>query len=283
MLKVPNPPGRARPQSARLAVSVVIPLYNEQAILEQNLAALAPAFDRICGPNKWSFLLVENGSTDHTPELADALAQRWPVAQVIHLKEPNYGIALRSGLRAATTRWVFVLDIEQWDLPFIAWAWRNRHDYDVLIASKRADPTICYQSFYRRILSSGLNGLLQVFVNYTGTDTHGPKLVDRQSLSDIIAACELDRGQFDTELVLRAMRSRKRLVEVPFEYREMRPNRNWMVKKIVWNVFALRRLIKVMKGVPFEGGVRYYRFAREDVLAQVAELAEGEPLGETRV
>jgi hypothetical protein len=41
-----------------------------------------------------------------------------------------------------------------------------------------------------------------------------------------------------------------------------------MIKKIYWNLIALRRLQHVMRDVPFEGAVRYYRFAREDVLAQ---------------
>jgi hypothetical protein len=40
-----------------------------------------------------------------------------------------------------------------------------------------------------------------------------------------------------------------------------------MIKKIYWNLMALRRLQHVMRDVPFEGAVRYYRFAREDVLA----------------
>ena len=52
------------------------------------------------------------------------------------------------------------------------------------------------------------------------------------------------------------------------EYRESRPHRNLMIKKIYWNLIALRRLQHVMRDVPFEGAVRYYRFAREDVLAQ---------------
>jgi hypothetical protein len=68
-------------------------------------------------------------------------------------------------------------------------------------------------------------------------------------------------------LVLRAIRSQKRIVEVPVEYRENRPHRNWMLKKIFWNILALRRLIRVMEKVPVEGHARYYRFAREDVLA----------------
>jgi hypothetical protein len=201
--------------------------------------------------------------------VAEAAAARHPPSSVIHLPRPNYGVALRTGLRSATTKWVYLIDIEQWDKPFMVWAWKNRDSYDALMASKRADATINHQHFYRRILSCGLNGLLQVLLQYTGTDTHGPKLLNRLSLNSIIAACELDRGQYDTELVLRAVRAQKRIVEAPSEYRELRPNRNWMIKKILWNLWALAKLVKIMKKVPYQGLARYYRVAREDVLAEV--------------
>ena len=113
--------------------------------------------------------------------------------------------------------------------------------------------TICHQHFYRRVLSCALNGLLQVLLKFSGTDTHGPKLLNRLSLQSIIAACELDRGQYDTELVLRAVRAQKRIIEAPSEYRELRPNRNWMVKKILWNLWALARLVRIMKHVAASG------------------------------
>ena len=228
---------------------------------------MASYFDNALGPGNWLFIFVDNGSTDGTPALLRKIVERWPLCRVVNLKEPNYGAALKAGLRAATTKWVYMLDIEQWDLPFMTWAWNNRDSYDVFVASKRADPTLNFQQPYRRFLSAGLNAVLQVLFQYSGTDTHGPKLLNCQSLKTIIAQCELDRGQFDTELVLRAMRSCKRLVEVPVEYRESRPHRNLMFKKIFWNLVALRRLQHVMRGVPFEGKVHYYRFAREDVLA----------------
>jgi glycosyltransferase involved in cell wall biosynthesis len=259
------------------AVSIVIPLYNEEKFLQENADSLAAIFDAVVGHGHWSFIFVENGSTDATPTLADALAARHPPSRTLHLPKPNYGVALKAGLQAASTKWVYLLDIEQWDLPFITWAWRHRQSYDALIASKRADATINHQHFYRRLLSCGLNGLLQVLLQYTGTDTHGPKLVNRASLQAIIDACELDRGQYDTELVLRAIRGQKRIIEAPSEYRELRPNRNWMVKKIVWNLWALARLVKVMKHVPYEGLARYYRVAREDVLADAERLSEPQP------
>lgn len=262
-----------------LPVSVVIPLYNEETILMENLQNLAEFFDGLLGSGAWLFILVDNGSADKTPELVKIAGERWPLTRAIQLDQPNYGAALKAGLRAAKSKWVYMLDIEQWDIPFMIWAWVNRNDYDIFIASKRADPTINFQQAYRRLLSAGLNGVLQVLFGFSGTDTHGPKLLNRQSLESIINTCVLDRGQFDTELVLRAVRSRKCLVEVPVEYRESRPYRNLMIKKIVWNLRALRRLYHVMRDVPWEGHIRYYRFSRGDVLAAVQPAEPLEQVG----
>jgi glycosyltransferase involved in cell wall biosynthesis len=274
---IPLQPTDAAANDERYQMSVVIPLYNEQNILDQNVETLAGFFDAVVGRDRWYFIFVQNGSTDSTPALVDAAAAARPPSRVIHLATPNYGIALKTGLRAAVTRWVYVVDIEQWDFPFIAWSWENRNAYDVLIASKRADFTICHQHFYRRVLSCALNGLLQVLVQFSGTDTHGPKLLNRVSLQSIIGACELDRGQYDTELVLRAVRAQMRIIEAPSEYRELRPNRNWMVKKILWNLWALARLVRIMKTVPHQGLERYYRVSREDVLAEAERLQSSQP------
>jgi glycosyltransferase involved in cell wall biosynthesis len=256
------------PLAAGPPVSVVIPVFNEEAVLMANAEALASHFDDVVGSGNWLYIFVNNGSSDGTSALLGQIVAHWPLSQVLDLKQPNYGGALKTGLRAATTKWVYMLDIEQWDLPFMTWAWCNRHQYDLFIASKRADPTLNFQRPYRKCLSAGLNALLQLLFGYSGTDTHGPKLINRESLEEIIAKCELDRGQLDTELVLRAIRGTKRVVEVPVEYRESRPHRNLMIKKIFWNLAALRRLRQVMREVPFEGQIRHYRVAREDVLAQ---------------
>ncbi len=256
------------------AVSIVVPLYNEQNIIEENVGQLGPFFDRMLGRGNWGFIFVDNGSTDRTAELVKAVIERYPPSRSVYLERPNYGAALKAGLMAATTTWVYLLDIEQWDLPFVNWAWSVREQYDIIQGSKRADPTLNFQYPYRRLLSVGLNAALQLLFRYSGTDTHGPKLINRESMEDIVANCELDRGQFDTEFVLKAMRSQKRLVEVPVVYKENRPQKNWMIKKIVWNLLALRRLVGVMRDVPFEGNVHIYRFAREDVVAAPPIIAD---------
>jgi glycosyltransferase involved in cell wall biosynthesis len=269
--------GRPGATADKLPVAVVIPLYNEEQIVRQNLEALSRALNGLVGGGNWFFILVDNGSTDATPRLVDEALARWPLSRRVHLPKPNYGAALKAGLRAVTVEWAFTFDIEQWDIPFIVWAWRRRRGFDAFFASKRADPTLNHQQPYRKLLSWGLNSLLQLLVDFTGTDSHGCKLLNCQSLRAIIDVCQLDRGQFDTEMVLRAIRKQKRIAEAPVDYRESRPHRNWMIKKIVWNVLALGRLLRVMRDVPFEGPIRYYRFAREDLLAEADPAAAGAP------
>lgn len=255
-------------------LSVVIPIRNEEAILWQNATGLAGALDAIVGPRRWRFVLVDNASTDGTPAIIQRIMDRWPPSIAVYAPEPNYGAALRAGLERVDAPYAAVADVEQWDAPFLAWAWRHRDDYDLFIGSRRADPSLSVRPRYRWLLSWGLNALLQLFFEFTGTETHGPKLIRMAQMRDLIALCISDRGQYDTEIVLRAIRASKRIVEVPIASVEHRQPRSLMVSKILWNIVAFNRLRTVLAGVPREGPVRYWRFTREDVLAAAPERPE---------
>ncbi len=158
---VTRPPGELQ-----ALVSIVIPVLNEESIISENLATLAAFFDDCAGAGKWLFIIVDNGSTDSTPQKIQEAIARWPLSRVVNLPEPNYGAALRAGLTTATTPFAFLLDIEQWDLPFLAWAWERRDSYDIFLGSKRSDPTLNFQTSYRRFLSCCLNGLLQALLGF---------------------------------------------------------------------------------------------------------------------
>ena len=244
-------------------LAVVVPILNEENILETNLSFFAEACDRIIGAGRWHYVIVDNGSTDTTPQIIDRLLQRWPGSIKVLEPEPNYGNALKAGLRAVTTPWAKIIDVEQWDIPFVAWSWSAKDDYDLLIGSKRADPTINYQSPYRLLLSWGLNSLIQLFFRYPGSDTHGPKLLRMATMKPILDVCTLSRGQFDSEFVLRALRRGLWVCEAPVIYREQRPPRNLMFKKIR----AFNRLRRILKDTEYEDFVKLRRYARPDVLA----------------
>lgn len=253
--------------SSEFTLSVVVPVLNEEKILFKNLSLFAAQCDLVAGRGNWKYIIVDNGSTDRTLHAIEELRAHWPNLVTVLEPTPNYGNALRAGIAAADTPWVKLIDVEQWDVPFFAWAWENRESHDVFIGAKRADPTINRQYGYRLFLSWGLNALLQLFFLYPGSETHGPKLMRMDAMRPIINRCCLGRGQFDTEILLRAARAGRRLVEAPVAYEEQRAPRSLMLMKIWWNVVEFNKLRKILHDVPYEGYVRLHRVDREDVLA----------------
>ena len=146
------------------------------------------------------------------------------------------------------------------------WAWANREGHDLFIASKRADPTLNSQTVYRHFLSWGLNAMINLTLDYSGSDTHGPKLMRMSAMKPIIYICQMSRGQFDVEFVIRAFRQGLSLVEIPVEYVDTRPPRNLMLMKIFWNIWEFLRLRRILKSYPYQGPVRLYRVSRYDVI-----------------
>jgi glycosyltransferase involved in cell wall biosynthesis len=80
------------------SVEVVLPCLNEAAALPAVLSALPPGYRAI---------VVDNGSTDGSPQVAAGFA-----ARVIHQPRRGYGAAVHSGLVAARAEIVCVLDAD---------------------------------------------------------------------------------------------------------------------------------------------------------------------------
>lgn len=247
-------------------LSVVVPIYNEEEELWQMAEQLSVHLDKIIGQKRWQYVLVDNGSTDSTSQIVERIIQQWPSCIQVRMARPNYGEALASGLRQAQGKWAYINNVDWWDPVFLRWSWENRTRYDLILGSKCADYTLNQQARYRRILSWGLNTILQFCFGFVGTDTHGQKLLHLTAMRPILDQCILRRGQFDTEFTLRAMRKGLWIAELPVPIIEKRKQRNLMIKKIAQNFYDILRLRRVIQKVPFTHSIRYHRWAREDIL-----------------
>jgi glycosyltransferase involved in cell wall biosynthesis len=85
---------------AQAPLSVLFPAHNREACLEKVLANWMVYLDSL--RREYEVLLVDDGSTDHTAELAAALAAKWSRLQLLrHPSRQGIGAALRTGLGAA--------------------------------------------------------------------------------------------------------------------------------------------------------------------------------------
>ena len=118
------------PSVKPLSVALVIPVFNEEAVLPELVARLTAVFD--AQPDcTWSAILVNDGSRDRSVEVVLAAHARDPRFKLIELSR-NFGFqsALAAGLAAAThADAVVTMDADLQDppevIPDLVTAWRG--------------------------------------------------------------------------------------------------------------------------------------------------------------
>lgn len=126
------------------SLSAVMPAYNEQEILPQALGEAVAALDEVAVV--WELIVVDDGSTDRTPEILADWTTREPRVRVVTLR-PNHGYskALARGFAAARYEAVFYTDADaQFDLTEIASLVPHlaHHDMVAGVRVKRRDPRL---------------------------------------------------------------------------------------------------------------------------------------------
>lgn len=92
-------------------ISVILPCYNEEAILKENLNTIVQYLRE--KNYKWEVLLINDGSKDRTGEIADECAKEIEDVRVIHHPvNLNLGRALQTGFRNADGDILIVLDVD---------------------------------------------------------------------------------------------------------------------------------------------------------------------------
>jgi glycosyltransferase involved in cell wall biosynthesis len=232
-------PSGERTNGTRPMISIVIPVYNEEAILR---AAVVDLIDRMSAlPWSYELVLAENGSADRTVEVAVELSERFAQLVCRHTEEPNYGKALREGILHARGDIVICDEIDLCDTDFYVRSIALLQDpgVDFVVGSKVMAGAMDQRPLFRRLGTVVINGMLRVTLGFKGTDTHGLKAFRREPVRAIARECLVDGDLFASELVIRADRAGLAVREIPVRVLEKRPP----------TVGLARRVPNVLKGL----------------------------------
>ena len=226
-----------------LELSVVMPAHNEEELLEKAVHTVVDGLrDRL---SPFEVIIVENGSTDATAFIAEALAEEVAEVRSLTSHEPDYGRALRVGFLAANGEVVVNFDVDYTDLAFLDAALGEVTATGgpvIVVGSKRGAGAHDERRLPRRLVTAVFSIVLRYGFHLRVSDTHGMKALRRQPLLAVVSACRFGTDLFDTELVLRAERRGLLTAELPVTVEELRPSRTSIARRIPRTLIGLVRL-----------------------------------------
>jgi dolichyl-phosphate beta-glucosyltransferase len=197
-------------------LSLVIPAHNEESRLPKTLEQVF-AFLSAQSYNA-EVIVVENGSTDRTLEIAQGFVERYENLRVIHTDERGKGLAVKRGMLAARGEFRLFADADfSMPVPEI-----NRFlppalpDFDIAIASRETDGAVRYGEPFRRHLSGRIfNALIRLVVLPGLDDTQcGFKCFRARVVDEIFPLQTMPGWSFDVELLYIARQKGYRIKEI---------------------------------------------------------------------
>ena len=207
-------------------VSVVIPAFNEASIVTRCLTETVAALESLGAP--YEVILVDDGSSDGTADLARAAAELLPRVRVVgHDVNLGKGSALaRGALSALGTVVLFVdadLEVHPRQLTLLLDKLEST-GADVVIGSKLHPDSQVDVPQGRHLLSIGYYVLVRALFRLPVHDTQtGLKLFRREPLLRVLPRLLVKRFAHDLEVLVNVHRLGYRIEEVPVVVTRARP------------------------------------------------------------
>lgn len=205
--------------TTRPLVSLVIPGYNEEAIVVENLTTICEYLNDFDDRYNWEIIFVNDGSKDNTGVLVENFACRQDKVKVIHhIVNLNLGNALKTGFAHASGKYTITLDL---DLSYATYHIGKLLDTlenskaDIVIASPyMKGGKVTAVPFMRRILSWSVNHFMRIAAQeklYTYTS------MVRGYRTEFLKCLNLKAKDYEInpEILYKSMILRARIIEIP--------------------------------------------------------------------
>jgi putative flippase GtrA len=228
-------------------VEIVVPVHNEQQVLEASIWRLH-SYLTASFPFSFRVTIADNASTDATWPLALRLATQLPHVRAVHVPQKGRGRALRQVWSASDAAVVAYMDVDlstglEALLPLVA-PLLSGHS-DLAIGTRLANGAAVVRGPKRELVSRCYNLLLRATMRARFSDAQcGFKAGRTEAVKALLPAVEDQAWFFDTELLLAAQRGGLRIHEVPVDWVEDTDSRVDVVRTAMDDLRGMARVAR---------------------------------------
>jgi glycosyltransferase involved in cell wall biosynthesis len=210
------------------SVEVVIPVYNEEALLEKNTIILHDFLEKNCSI-PWNITIFSNGSTDNTVEIGNKLHKEYPRISIKHMPEKGRAKALRLAWEASDASIVSYMDADlSTELEAFPKCLKLIEDgADIASGNRLSSESFVERRLIREVLSRGYNSLIRVFFPFTKIKDAqcGFKLIRTPVAKKLLPQIKDNMWFFDSELLLLAERAGYKIDRVQVRWIERKASK----------------------------------------------------------
>jgi dolichyl-phosphate beta-glucosyltransferase len=198
-------------------LSIILPVHNEENRLPKTLEQVHRFISS--QPYQSEVLIVENGSSDRSMEIAVDFCASHPAFFAYHEEARGKGLAVRSGMLKSRGEYRIFCDVD-FSMPvdeISRFLPPRQNNIDVVIGSREAPGAVRYEEpAYRHFIGRIFNSMVRIAVLPGIQDSQcGFKLFSARCAEDVFKKQTLDGMSFDVEVLFIARRSGYTITEIP--------------------------------------------------------------------
>lgn len=239
----------------RVFISIVVPAYNQENTIKENLRILSGALESINEP--YEIIVVADGMDDKTFDRAKQIKSS-KIRVLGYEKNRGKGYAVRHGMLKAKGNIIGFIDAgmdissESISMLLNHMIWYNA---DIIVGSKLHPVSQVKYPFVRKVLSWGYRKFTHVLFGFKIRDTQvGLKLFKRKVVKDVFPRLLVKQFAFDVEMLAVAYDlGYKRIYEAPIKLSfngvsSITSGNFWkVILHMLWDTLAVFYRLKILR------------------------------------
>ncbi|MFL2745725.1 MAG: glycosyltransferase [Dehalococcoidia bacterium] len=229
------------------SLDIILPVYNEQSILKQSVSIICEFITNNLTSYDTNIIIVDNGSTDSTFEIANQLTKSHNNIKAKKIKTKGRGIALKTAWFESSSDLLLYMDIDlSTDLsslkPLIYEI--DFNNFDIAIGSRLLKNSVVSNRKFLRTLTSKTYSFLTrfLFLSKIHDFQCGFKIINKHASKTLLPKIKDSGWFFDTELLLLAEKEKFKIKEIPVNWTDDRDSKVNVIKTIIEDIKGLIRM-----------------------------------------